>query len=147
MRTRPPGCDQDRPPGLDDAWLRKALSRLVLLADWRGHPAWEAIGAGVMQRAERDSRGKGFAEDYRGAYAATAISYLRTAPHAVLAADSPWGAVVLRARHAGDTAVGEALSGGLHARDDHRHRTHLSLVPQIVSFDPTAHDRPMPTRP
>jgi hypothetical protein len=141
MRTRSP----DPRLAANDEQLRRSLTALLTIRGWPGHPLWEAIGEHLMRLATRDSRRKGrHAEDYRDAYLDAGIAYLRRDPNAVIAADSPWGAVVDRARHAGNTAIGQSLSGGLHARDSRRHRTHLQLVPTVVAFDPDEHDHPDP---
>jgi hypothetical protein len=148
MRTPTPGCDPDRLRAADDNWLRGALTVLRSVAHWPGHPTWEAVGTRVLHFAARDSSRHGrFAEDYRDAYLEAAISHLSLAPDAVIAADSPWGSVLHRARFAGETAIGEALSGGLHARDPIRHRTKLRDVPTVVGFDPTVYTTDPATRP
>jgi hypothetical protein len=119
-----------------DAGLRAALGWVT--RDQRRGPcaAWEAVGSELLTRAQRQSwRWPRHASDFVGGYVVGALDALTDRPESVRHARSPWAMVDTIGRRAGARAVGEAVTGGLVARDPQRHRVRLSVVPKVVSLE------------
>ena len=119
-----------------DSGLRLLLAGLVERHCFLGTAEWEAIGAHLLALAERDAwRVHRHAAEFTSAFVAAAIEVLRRHPQTVLSADSPWGMLVTRGRHAGEDAAGAEATCGLTNRDPRTHHVHFASLPLVVSLD------------